>query len=183
MPRRHPQSERKDASVPPRSNDTEKVKISQAATYLLDECRMILPGIQALLGFQLIAVFSERFARDLPASSQKLHFVSLSLVALAIAIVMSPAAYHRMQGVCEVSERFVRNSSRLLLASMVPLALGLCIDYYIIASLVFDAAWAAAMPVFLFVVLAIFWIVFPVANVLQQALDRPATRRLETQPR
>ena len=32
-----------------------------AVTHLLEECRMILPGLQALLGFQLIAVFSAAF--------------------------------------------------------------------------------------------------------------------------
>jgi hypothetical protein len=41
---------------------------------------------------------------------------------------MAPAAYHRFQGTREVSERFLRNCSRLLLASMGPLAVALCLD-------------------------------------------------------
>src|SRR3954471_7751557 len=106
-----------------RREERQELKLSEAAQTLLDECRMILPGIQALLGFQLIAVFNERFSRDLSAGEQQLHFASLSMVALAVAIIMCPAAYHRIQGVTEVSEQFLRNSSRLLLASMVPLAL------------------------------------------------------------
>ncbi len=48
----------------------EPLSLTQAAQVLLDECRMVLPGIQALFGFQLIAVFSPRFAEALgPASS------------------------------------------------------------------------------------------------------------------
>ena len=48
------------AEPPP---EHERVKLSQAASYLLDECRMVLPGVQAIFGFQLIAVFNQRFAR------------------------------------------------------------------------------------------------------------------------
>lgn len=36
----------------------EELPLSQAAQHLLEECRMVLPGIQALFGFQLIAVFN-----------------------------------------------------------------------------------------------------------------------------
>jgi hypothetical protein len=40
--------------------DEHTEKIAQEA---IDEARMVLPGIQALFGFQLIAVFNERFAQ------------------------------------------------------------------------------------------------------------------------
>ena len=43
----------------------EKLSLPEATSHLLEECRMVLPGIQALFGFQLIAVFNSRFADDL----------------------------------------------------------------------------------------------------------------------
>jgi hypothetical protein len=33
-----------------------RLSLSEASSQLLNECRMVLPGIQTLLGFQLIAV-------------------------------------------------------------------------------------------------------------------------------
>jgi hypothetical protein len=57
----------------------------------IEEGRMVLPGIQALFGFQLIVVFSEQF-RQLEPGEQILHFVALVLVAVAIAVIMTPAA-------------------------------------------------------------------------------------------
>src|SRR3954453_7144417 len=96
----------------------EEVKLSQAATYLIEECRMVLPGVQAIFGFQLIAVFNQRFPDDLPEPVQYLHFVSLTLVALAAALVMTPAALHRITGVQHVTRNFLEISSRFLLASM-----------------------------------------------------------------
>jgi hypothetical protein len=37
--------------------EREPISLEAATGYILEECRMMLPGIQALFGFQLIAVF------------------------------------------------------------------------------------------------------------------------------
>ena len=76
--------------------EKERVKLDSAAAHLLEECRMVLPGIQALFGFQLIAVFNDGFAEKLSSGEQRLHFAALVLVALATGLVMAPAAIHRM---------------------------------------------------------------------------------------
>ena len=115
----------------------EEVKLDSAASHLLEECRMVLPGIQALFGFQLIAVFSDGFDHKLSPGERKLHFLALFLVALAAALVMAPAAIHRQSQLREVSERFIWLSSLLLRVSMLPLALGLTLDVYLIARVVF----------------------------------------------
>ena len=39
----------------------EDLPLAKAAGFLLEECRMVLPGIQALFGFQLITVFNSGF--------------------------------------------------------------------------------------------------------------------------
>ncbi|HEX3599785.1 MAG TPA: DUF6328 family protein, partial [Lacipirellulaceae bacterium] len=70
--------------------------ISEAVSHLLEECRMVLPGIQALFGFQLVAVFNQRFAQ-VPAFDQVLHLAATTLVAIAAALIMAPVAYHRMR--------------------------------------------------------------------------------------
>ncbi len=35
--------------------------LEDESTHATDEARMVLPGVQAILGFQLIAVFNQRF--------------------------------------------------------------------------------------------------------------------------
>jgi hypothetical protein len=149
----------------------ETVTLPQAATYLLEECRMVLPGIQALFGFQLIAVFNQRFA-SLSRFEQHLHYASITLVAISVAIVMTPAAYHRIQGVDQVSQRFIDNSSRLLLAGMAPLGVGLCLDYYLIGKLIFESEWLALAAAALLGLFGFFWFLFPSSKKLQRLLDR-----------
>lgn len=105
-----------------------KDKIEQALT----EIRVVLPGAQALLGFQFAAILAEGFEK-LPQSSKYVHFVSLSLIALAIIFMMTPAAYHRLVERGEDTEHFHRLASRMLLASMIPLALGITGGFYVVA--------------------------------------------------
>jgi hypothetical protein len=140
----------------------EPISLDSAARHLLEECRMVLPGIQALFGFQLIAVFNEGFSRKLSAGEQELHLAGIMLVAVAVALVMAPAAIHRQTQQREVSERFIWISSRLLLASMFPLALALCLDIYLIARIILErAAFSAALAAILLGVLFILWILLP----------------------
>ncbi len=51
---------------PDRDEDVEK-----AGMAAIEEARMVLPGIQALFGFQLIAAFNQRFS-ELKALAQQL---------------------------------------------------------------------------------------------------------------
>ena len=147
---------------PARREERQELKLSEAAQTLLDECRMVLPGIQALFGFQLIAVFNDRFTKELGRFDQQLHLAAIALVALAVALVMTPAAFHRSRGSREVTDTFIHVSSILLLASMIPLAIGLALDFHLIVKLVVgDATLALACGLALFAVTIGFWFVFP----------------------
>src|ERR1043166_6579001 len=101
----------------------EPIKLDSAARHLLEECRMVLPGIQALFGFQLIAVFSDGFAR-LAHTEQLAHLASILLVTVSIALIMAPAAYDRIVDDPMISRGFIRLASRVITSAMVPLMLG-----------------------------------------------------------
>ena len=146
-----------------------RLPLTRQVEYLLEECRMVLPGIQALFGFQLIAVFSERFARELSQGEQRLHLLAIGLVALAIVLIMTPAAYHRQTDPERVTEGFVRISTRLLLASLWPLALAICLDFYLVGRILVGAGpmlWLAAL---LFAAFVLLWFVLPRVGRLRRA--------------
>jgi Family of unknown function (DUF6328) len=144
------------------SGRREEVTLDSAAAHLLEECRMVLPGIQALFGFQLIAVFNQAFDEKLSPGEQQLHFLALFLVALSAAFVMAPAAIHRQSQQREVSERFIWLSSLLLRVSMLPLAFGLTLDVYLIARVVFGTpGFGLAFAAALLLALMLLWTVLP----------------------
>jgi hypothetical protein len=148
----------------------EDLSLSKAAEYLLEECRMVLPGIQALFGFQLIAVFNPGFAQRLSEGEQKLHLLAIALIAIAVALIMTPAAYHRQQGPQFVTETFIHLSTRLVLWSMFPLAVGICLDFYLIARVILNSVFVPLLAVALFSVFVIFWFLLPRMRALQRAI-------------
>jgi len=140
----------------------EELSLSEAVTLLLEECRMVLPGMQALFGFQLIAVFNSTFSEKLSSLEQKLHLLAIGLVVIAIALVMAPAAYHRQSGARRVTNDFVTTATRLLLLSMFPLMIAICLEFYLIARLVLHRPVISALLSFLLlIVFSVLWFVFP----------------------
>ena len=117
------------------ADEKEQLSLDSAARHILEECRMVLPGIQALFGFQLIAVFNQGFAEKLSIMEQQLHLLSIILTVSAVALVMTPAALHRQIDPMAVTRRFIQSSTMLLLLSMFPLSMSICLDIYLIAPL------------------------------------------------
>jgi hypothetical protein len=135
--------------------------LEEEATHVTDEARMVLPGVQAVLGFQLIAVFNQRF-QDLSAGEQLLHLAAFLLTALAMGLVMTPAAYHRQVERGRVSRRFIDLSSTLLTLAMLPLIAGVCLDTDLIARLILkEQGLAVTVAVVAALVLAGLWYGLP----------------------
>ncbi len=150
------------APHPVSSAEREELSLNDAASHLLEECRTVVPGMQALFGFQLIAVFNPTFRELLSPAERLLHLTAIVLVTIAIALVMAPAALHRQMEPMAVSRRFITTSSRLLMASMAPLTAGLCLDVYLVSRVVVQTrAVAAIIAAGLLSVFVLFWLVIP----------------------
>ncbi|MDT7541774.1 MAG: hypothetical protein QOE33_1678 [Acidobacteriota bacterium] len=111
--------------------------------HVLTEARTVLPGSQALLGFQFICTMTESFDK-LPSALKYVHLASLALVAVSVVLLMTPAAYHRIVERGEETEHFHRFSSRILIASMIPLALGVTGSFYVVVEKVAHSSLLSA---------------------------------------
>ena len=109
----------------------EKTPLKDRVEQVLTEARVVLPGVQALLGFQLATMLMEGFDK-LPQSSKYVHVASLILMGLCVILLMTPAAYHRMVERGEDTESFHSLASALLLVVMIPLPLGICGDLFVV---------------------------------------------------
>ena len=116
-------------------------------------------------------MFNEQF-RQLSGFEQVLHFAALLLIALAIGLIMTPAAYHRQVHPGTVDRFFVRPASFLVTLAMAPLMAGLCLDVYLLGRIVLNSGPVAiAIAALLFTVLAALWFAFP------QAMKDPAQKK------
>ena len=147
----------------------EELKLGDAVSALLNECRMILPGVQSLFGFQLIAVYQPPFFDKLTLTEQHLHLLALGLVALAAALIMAPAAYHRQTAPRQASNGFIRLASWFLLIALAPLVLGIALDFYLLERLVrIDSVLSIVLAVLLAAMFVVAWYVLPRLNILHR---------------
>src|SRR5205085_7406166 len=80
---------------------------------------------------------------------------SIGLSALTMVLLITPAAYHRIVEQGEETEHFHRFASKVLVAALVPLALGLSGDVYVVVQKVTDSQLISVVSAL--VILAVFW--------------------------
>ncbi|MGE5537010.1 MAG: DUF6328 family protein [Gemmatimonas sp.] len=151
--RRRTHGRKERAMVEEERNETARTPLHAKIEQMLTEARVVLPGAQALLGFQLAVVVTESFGK-LPSLSKAVHAGSLACLAVTIVLLMAPAAYHRIVYAGEDNPDVHRTGSIMITAATVPLALGIAGDIFVVIAKVFEssavgfAAAAAALAGF-----------------------------------
>jgi hypothetical protein len=105
----------------------EEPALSARIEQMLTEARVIVPGAQALLGFQLAVTFTRAFV-EMPEAQKMVHAVALCCVAVAIVVLMATAAVHRVGFRGQDSTAFLRIGSAFVISAPLALALGLAGD-------------------------------------------------------
>jgi hypothetical protein len=78
-----------------RKGEDEGERLDRELMELLNELRVIMPGVQVLFGFLLTVPFQQGFAR-VTDFQRATYFVTLLLTAGAAAFLMAPSAFHRL---------------------------------------------------------------------------------------
>jgi MFS family permease len=110
----------------------------------LTELRVILPGAQALFGFQVSAVLTDSF-HTLSASSAAVHLASMGLVVVAIILLIAPATYHRIAASGNADEAVLQYTVTMMLPAVGLIALGLVGDAYVTVRMITDSFLLAIM--------------------------------------
>jgi hypothetical protein len=162
-------------SVPVHPAQEKPTPLPAKIDQMLTEARVIMPGAQALLGFQLVVTLYRSF-EELPASSRLIHVAALCCVALAVILLMTPAALHRIAFAGEDTPLFFRMGSAFVIAAPLPLAIGITGDLYVATSKAAEStALGAALGIGAFVMLVTLWYGLPL--VLRRA-SLPARRTI-----
>lgn len=140
---------------------------------LLTEARLIIPGAQALLGFQFAVTLMRAFA-ELPDAVKMLHVAALCCIGLAVILLMAPASIHRIAFGGEDDPAFVKVASWLVVAAPLPLAFGIALDTFVAVGRALRSDRAASiLSLTATVVLLGIWYVYP----LVQRLLKKKVRR------
>ncbi|MDI4233679.1 DUF6328 family protein [Bradyrhizobium sp. Arg237L] len=127
---------------------------------LLTEARVIIPGAQALFGFQFIAMLTSGF-EEMPQTAKIVHAVALGLVAMNVILLMTPASLHRLSYGGADSASFLRTASALVTVAPLFLAAGIAAESYVVLGRITNRELAATYAAASFLVLIGFWYALP----------------------
>ncbi|MBP6352181.1 MAG: hypothetical protein KA392_21680 [Candidatus Obscuribacter sp.] len=136
-------------------------KVDGLVEHIMQEARMVLPGVQALFGFQLVCVFSQGFAQ-IPRIDQYIHVLAIFLSINAFCFLLTPTAIDRQCDPEWLAHDFAMMASRFTLLGMLPLMLSTVLDAYVVFHAILkDMRIAIPLALILFGELFYFWVILP----------------------
>ena len=127
---------------------------------LLQELRVVLPGVQVLFAFLLTAPFSSRF-EELDRVGLNGYFVALMSAALSTVMFMTPTSYHRIAPREDRSHR-LHFAVRLTVGGMAMLLLAIAAAVFVVTRFVFGTSEAMVLAGGVLAVAAVLWYGLPV---------------------
>jgi hypothetical protein len=128
---------------------------------LLQELRVVLPGVQVLFAFLLTVPFSARFGEVSPLQ-QTVFFATLTCTAISAGLLIAPSAHHRLLWRQQAREHRLRLANRLAIAGMVLLVPGMVGAMFVITDILFGSTAAAAATAAITAFFLYVWFVIPI---------------------
>jgi hypothetical protein len=161
-----------------RSMGTAQTPLGTRIEQVLTEARLIIPGGQALFGFQFVAMLTTGFDR-LPQGSKIAHAAALGLIAINVVLVMMPAAVHRLSYGGEDSKEFLRIASALVVTAPLFLAAGIATETYVVLQKVLEnQVWSVAGACGIFSVFMLCWYALPLFLRYKAGAEKLSARAL-----
>lgn len=127
---------------------------------LLQELRIVIPGVQVLFAFLLTVPFSQGFTK-LDSLQQGVFFATLLCTAAATALLIAPSSHHRLlfrQGVREQRVQIGNVLAILGLVFLVPAMVGVL---FVITDLIFGMVAAIVTTALVALGFVLLWFVLP----------------------
>ncbi len=144
-----------------KTGEGEQERRARELIELLQELRVVLPGVQVLFAFLLTVPFSARFGEVTPLQ-QAVFFGTLVCTALSAALLIAPSAHHRLLWRQQAREHRLRVANRLSIAGMVLLVPAMVGVIFVITDLLFGSTAAAAATVAITAFFLYVWFVIPI---------------------
>jgi hypothetical protein len=141
-------------------NETRKERVDRELIELLNELRVALPGVQFLFAFLLIVPFQQK-SDQLTDFHRDVYFVSLVAAAVATALLIAPAAQHRVLFRQSDKENLLRRSNRSAFAGLLFLALAVCSALLLVVDVLFSRTQAWVTAGLVGALLAWWWVLVP----------------------
>jgi O-antigen/teichoic acid export membrane protein len=154
------------------TGESPEQRLARNVSELLQELRVAQTGTQFLLAFLLAVAFTDRYERE-SAFVHAVHLTDVVVTALASALLIAPAAWHRVLFRERRREAVLTVGTRCAVAGLVLLAVAIAGTVLLVADVVVGGVWAGVVGGAVGLVLAGLW--FGVPRLLPP--DDPAGER------
>ena len=158
-----------DEDRPP-EEETPKERADRELIELLNELRVVLPGITVLLAFLVAVPFAKGWAR-VDEFQRDVFVVAFLSTAVSVVLLTAPSSYHRLRFRHGDKARIVRIANRLSIAGIAASAVSLEAVVLLVTDFVLSRGAAIAAAAGLLVVIAALWYALPLWAALR---DRSA---------
>jgi hypothetical protein len=140
--------------------ENEEQRLNRELIELLNELRVILPGVQVLFAFLLTLPFARGFI-DMSRLDRHFYLAALLTTLLASVLLTTPGAYHRFLFRRHDKEGLLELSNRLAIAGLTVLAVAMLLSLFVITDFLFGGVTAIVVVACAASLFGGFWYVLP----------------------
>ena len=140
----------------PPEEESAKERADRELIELLNELRVVLPGVTVLLAFLLAVPFANGWTR-VTSFQRDVFVVAFLSTAVSVALLTAPSSYHRLRFRQGNKEQIVRIGNRLSIAGITASAVSLEAVVVLVMDSVVSRGAAIAAAAALFAVIAALW--------------------------
>jgi amino acid transporter len=144
----------------PPEDETPKERADRELIELLNELRVVLPGVTVLLAFLLAVPFAKGWTR-VTEFQRDVFVVAFLATAVSVALLTAPSSYHRLRFRHGDKGRMVRVGNRLSIAGIAAFAVSLEAVVLLVTDFVLSLGAAIAAALSLLAVVASLWYGLP----------------------
>jgi hypothetical protein len=144
-------------------DESEAERIDRNLGELLQELRVASVGVQVLFAFLLSLPFTLRFG-ELSSTQRAIYTCDLLLAALATALLIAPAAHHRLSFRRHEKARVLRRGNLLAILGLSTVAAAISGSVLLVLSTVYDSPVVPVIAGVTAAAFAILWFVVPKIN-------------------
>jgi hypothetical protein len=142
------------------AEETEQQRLNRELIELLNELRVVLPGVQVLSGFLLTIPFSNGYSR-LDRLERDVYFAAFLTAVASTILLIAPSAYHRVLFRHHDKQYLIDRATRMALAGTAALAVSMSCAAFVIGDVVFGGLVAGVVTALVVGHSLLLWFVLP----------------------
>jgi Family of unknown function (DUF6328) len=143
-----------------RDDESPKERADRELIELLNELRIVLPGVTVLFAFLLAVPFAKGWAK-VDTFQRDVFIVAFLATGVSVAFLAAPGSYHRLRFRSGDKEQLVRTGSHLAIAGIAASAVGLEAVVLLVVSYVLSTGVAIAVTVCFSLLVVTLWYGLP----------------------